>query len=119
MSELSAQRMKALAYLEQKLNIAAQKAKQTEEQVFQQCEGLSDTQKYRSCIRTTALSTRRSLAQSPPPVSQQKVVSTKSLPYCKQCKSNEKVTFKFDQRRSGDEGMTAVYTCDKCKIFWT
>lgn len=111
--------MKALAYLQQKLDIAIDKAKDAEEQVFQQCGGLSNMQEYRSCIRTTALTTRRSLAQSPPPVSQQKVVSTNSLPYCKQCKSNERVTFKFDQRRSGDEGMTAVYTCDKCKIFWT
>lgn len=118
MSELPPERMQALAYLQQKLNIGLQKAREKEEMVFVQCDGLSNMQKYRSCIRTTALVALRSSAQSPPPTAVP-AVSTRSLPYCKQCKSNSNVTFKFDQRRSGDEGMTAVYTCEKCNIFWT
>lgn len=118
MSELPPERVQALAYLQQKLNVGLQEAREKEEMVFLQC-GLSDAAKYKSSIRTTALMALRSSAQSPLPTSSQKVVSTRSLPNCKQCKSNSNVTFKFDQRRSGDEGMTAVYTCEKCNIFWT
>ena len=44
---------------------------------------------------------------------------SKNLPRCRSCHSNVHVTFKFEQRRSGDEGMTAVYTCAKCNVFWT
>lgn len=118
MSELPQQRMLALAYLQRKLNVALQEARDKEEMAFLQCGGLSDAAKYRSSIRTTALVALRSSAQSPPPTVVP-AVSTRSLPNCKQCKSNSNVTFKFDQRRSGDEGMTAVYTCEKCNIFWT
>lgn len=118
MSELPPERMLALAYLQRKLNVALQKAKEKEETAFLQCDGLSNVGKYRSCIRTTALLALRSSAQSPPPVTR-KTTSTRSLPNCKQCKSNTNVTFKFEQRRSGDEGMTAVYACGKCNIFWT
>ena len=113
-SPLSPERVKALAYLRRKLNGDEQKAQEAEERVFGECGEVTNL--YRSCIRTTALEGRRSAAQSPPPTV---VVSTRSLPNCKQCKSNASVTFKFEQRRSGDEGMTAVYTCSKCNVFWT
>ena len=121
MSKLSLERAKALAYLQQKMNVGAQKAQEAEERAFSECGGdpNPDVKLYRSCIRTTALVAARSAAQSPPPPVAVKMLNTQSLPNCKQCRSNAGVTFKFEQRRSGDEGMTAVYACSECNVFWT
>ena len=113
---LSPERMKALAYLQRKMNVAEETARETEKGVFERG-GVCVVRRYRSLIRTTALQGRSS-AQSPPPVPR-KMLSTTSLPACNECRSNANVTFKFEQRRSGDEGMSAVYTCAKCNVFWT
>ena len=114
---LSPERLKALAYLQQKMNVAEEKVREIEEMVFEQY-GVCSVRQYRSQIRTSALEGTRSTAQSPPPVPR-KMLSTTTLPKCKGCKSNANVAFKFEQRRSGDEGMTAGYTCSKCSVYWT
>ncbi len=79
---------------------------------------------YRSCVRVTAMKLSRAKGVRKYSVMSGKEDGTKTkrsknLPKCKSCRTNEHVTFKFDQRRSGDEGMTAVYTCEKCNVFWT
>lgn len=83
-------------------------------------EGTSDWRAYRSAIRLAVedyTEAYRSRAQSPPPP--RRGTEAAALPKCRHCESNKAVTFKFVQRRSGDEGMTPVYTCENCNKFWT
>jgi len=80
---LSPERLKALAYLQQKMNVAEEKVREIEEMVFEQY-GVCSVRQYRSQIRTSALEGTRSTAQSPPPVPR-KMLSTTTLPKCKGC----------------------------------
>jgi len=90
-----------------------------EESAHEKMGGTDDWRAYRSAIRLAVedyTDGYRSRAQSPPP---RRGTEAAALPKCRQCKSNKAVTFKFVQRRSGDEGMTPVYTCENCNKFWT
>lgn len=75
--------------------------------------------RYRSEIRE-AVYERRSPAQSPipPDLAQVQKVASKTLPKCKTCKKNDRVTWELVQRRSADEGMTPEYECARCSTFW-
>ena len=79
--------------------------------------GADDTRRYRSCVREVA-GGYRSRAQSPL-AGARRMKEVKALPKCRRCKRNESVVFKLEQRRSADEGMTPVYTCKACNVFWT
>lgn len=80
--------------------------------------GCGDARRYRSCVREVA-GGYRSRAQSPLAAGPRRMKEVKALPKCRRCKSNESVVFKLEQRRRADEGMTPVYTCRACNVFWT
>lgn len=42
----------------------------------------------------------------------------KGFYYCNVCKTDKYTSYVMKQKRSGDEGMSAEITCDKCKKKW-
>lgn len=115
-----AQRKLAKAFLRTKLNSG--EAERVEEKAYGK--HAASRRAYRSCVRETAMKLfREKGVRKHSDMTRKEGGSekkrSKNLPKCKLCRTNDHVTFKFDQRRSGDEGMTAVYTCENCNVFWT
>ena len=109
------QREKAIAYLTR--TMVPDEAELVEHRAY--TKHSESLRAYRSSVREMAMKKTRLVKFRAVGHGAGKSSHSKNLPMCRSCHSNVHVTFKFEQRRSGDEGMTAVYTCSKCNIFWT
>lgn len=115
-------RQDGLAFMRAQLKNADENTLAAEEKaVWEKCSREEHAElepRYRCEIRE-AVYGQRSRAQSPaPPDPVEPKRNSKTIPACKTCGKNDRVTYELVQRHRSDEGMTPEYSCSRCSMFW-